>query len=230
MEEGKEPVIFPLSGCQSCGGNAVAGVFDGMGGEECGETAAWIAARRAVGISAERDPLKELEDFCRDANDQICVWAEKHGIRSMGTTAAVLVFGRREIGLCNIGDSKIFRFSQNRLEQISVDHYAVGIYGRKPPLSQNLGIPEKELLIDPYLAVGSYSGGDIYLLCSDGLTDMVEREEIASTLSDTPFEEAAERLLNRALENGGKDNITILLCRIERERKSLFERLFGREK
>ena len=111
-----------------------------------------------------------------------------------------------------------------------MDHYAVGIYGRKPPLSQNLGIPEKELLIDPYLAVGSYSGGDIYLLCSDGLTDMVEREEIASTLSDTPFEEAAERLLNRALENGGKDNITILLCRIERERKSLFERLFGREK
>ena len=67
----------------------------------------------------------------------------------MGTTAAILVFGKREIGLCNIGDSKIFRFAQNRLEQISVDHYAVGVYGRKPPLSQNLGIPEKELLIDP---------------------------------------------------------------------------------
>lgn len=165
MEEGKEPVIFPLSGCQSCGGNAVAGVFDGMGGEECGETAAWIAARRAVRISAERDPLKELEDFCRDANDQICVWAEKHGIRSMGTTAAVLVFGRREIGLCNIGDSKIFRFSQNRLEQISVDHYAVGL-GKKTSAFAEFGIPKKELLMIPILGrMGSYSGGDIYLLC-----------------------------------------------------------------
>lgn len=230
LEEGKEPLPFPLNGCQSCGGSAVAGVFDGMGGEECGETAAWIAARCAAGISAEKDSLKELEDFCREANGQICDWAEKHGIQSMGTTAAILVFGKREIGLCNIGDSKIFRFTQNRLEQISVDHYAVGVYGRKPPLSQNLGIPEKELLIDPYLAVGTYSGGDVYLLCSDGLTDMVEREEIARTLMDVPFEEAAERLLHRALENGGRDNITILLCRVEREKESLLERLFGRNK
>ena len=70
--------------------------------------------------------------------------------------------------------------------------------------------------LDPY---------DIYLLCSDGLTDMVSTEEICSILKGTSFENAADKMLNRALEGGGKDNITILLCMVEKK-KSLFSRLW----
>ena len=88
-------------------------------------------------------------------------------------------------------------------------------------MSQNLGIPASEFVLEPYLAKGYYHDGDIYLLCSDGLTDMVSTEEICSILKGTSFENAADKMLNRALEGGGKDNITILLCMVEKK-KSLF--------
>ena len=73
----------------------------------------------------------------------------------MGTTAAILAFTGNGVTLCNIGDSKIFRFCDGELEQISKDHVTVAAYGVKPPLSQNLGISPTELIIDPYLAQGA---------------------------------------------------------------------------
>ena len=103
------------------------------------------------------------------------------------------------------------------LEQISKDHVAVAAFGVKPPLSQNLGIPPTELIIDPYLAQGAYNDGDVYLICSDGLTDMVPTEEISGVLASKPVDGACMELLEKALANGGRDNITVVLCRIERE-------------
>lgn len=123
MDEKGETVTFPINGCQDCGEKAVMGIFDGMGGEECGEVAARIDAGRAAEILAVEDLLQVLEDFCRDANEKICIWAKKHGIRYMRTTAAVLVFAKKKIGFCNIGAGKIFRFAEEGLEQISMDHY-----------------------------------------------------------------------------------------------------------
>ena len=144
----------------------------------------------------------------------------------MGTTAALLVFGKTEIALCNIGDSKIFRFANDELEQISIDHYSVAAHGLKPPLSQNLGIPITEMIIDPHVAKGSYNDGDIYLLCSDGLTDMVTTDDMTQILINTRFEDTVNRLIERALENGGKDNITIIMCKVERVKRNLFYTLF----
>ena len=142
----------------------------------------------------------------------------------MGTTAAMLVFAEKEVVLCNIGDSKIFRLCDGTLEQISKDHVAVSAFGVKPPLSQNLGIPPNELVIDPYLARGPYNDGDIYLICSDGLTDMVSVDEITEVLVSKPIEEAITLLLDKALANGGKDNTTIILCKIERQSGWFFKR------
>ena len=142
----------------------------------------------------------------------------------MGTTAAMLVFADKEIALCNIGDSKIFRLYDGSLEQISKDHVGVSAFGVKPPLSQNLGIPPSELVIAPYFARGAYNDGDVYLICSDGLTDMVSVEEITEVLVSKPIEEAITLLLDKALANGGKDNTTIILCKIERQSGWLFKR------
>lgn len=221
METNGDGIEFPLSGIKSSRKISVFGVFDGMGGEECGEIASYIAAHDASTLEIKGDPVKDLLQFCQKANNDICDYADKNNISSMGTTAAMLVFARKDITLCNIGDTKIFRFSGGVLEQISKDHVSVSVFGVKPPLSQNLGIPSTELIIDPYLAQGEYNDKDVYLICSDGLTDMVTTEEISEVLTTGSIRKGIETLLNKALENGGKDNVTIILLEIQRKKNKL---------
>lgn len=217
MEQDDKPFSFPLCGALPCRDPVVFGVFDGMGGEERGEVASFIAAENAAALEIGKDAVAALSQFCKKTNIDICDYASKNEISAMGTTAAMLAFTDDGITLCNIGDSKIFRFCNGILEQISKDHISVAAFGVKPPLSQNLGIPPDELIIDPYLARGPYNDGDIYLICSDGLTDMVSLDDITEVLISEPLEEAAAKLLDKALAGGGKDNITIILCRIERQ-------------
>lgn len=225
MDGNDESLTFPLAGYLTCGHPTLIGIFDGMGGEDCGEVASLLAAESALGVSIGEKPAEDLLKFCKDANERICQYATENGLSAMGTTAALLAFTDSEITLCNIGDSKIFRFANKKLEQISVDHYAVAAYGRKPPLSQNLGIPPSEMVIVPHVAKGYYNNGDIYLLCSDGLTDMVTTADITKILVETDLDEAANKLIDASLENGGKDNITIILCKIEREKGCLLSRI-----
>ena len=226
IDDQKKSLEFPLTGTLTSNQPSIIGVFDGLGGEECGEIASFIAAKCAAETTIGSDSLESLLAFCKKANGKICDYAAAHDVFSMGTTAALLVFSSTEIDLCNIGDSKVFHFADNKLEQISKDHYAIAAYGSKPPLSQNLGISPSEMIIEPYAAKGSYNDGDIYLICSDGLTDMVPEEEIRKIISENTLHESTDRLLETALKNGGKDNITIILCRVERERQNLFDRIF----
>ncbi|WP_294498501.1 protein phosphatase 2C domain-containing protein [uncultured Gemmiger sp.] len=210
------PIRLPMSGTLQPEAPVAVGVFDGLGGEDCGAVASRLAAAAAAGYAFGHDPVKGVARYCRDANAEICSWVGPLGISAMGTTVAMLVFAPREIVLCNIGDSKIFRFDGSTLQQISRDHLAVAAYGVKPPLSQNLGIPPTELEIEPYIAHGAYRAGDLYLICSDGLTDMVSTQDIARILAGQSFETAAQTLLRQALDNGGRDNVTILLCQVRR--------------
>ena len=213
---------FPISGCMPIVSPVLFGIFDGMGGEECGEIASFIAAQSASAVTIGKNAVSDVLAFCMNANEEICKYAKDNSVISMGTTAALLVFTNKEIVLCNIGDSKVFRFSKGRIEQISQDHVTVSAYRKKPPLSQNLGIPTSELLLDPYIATGKYINNDIYLICSDGLTDMVNLDAIKSILENTSFDLAGQTLLNSAMENGGKDNVSIILCKIERNIGSTF--------
>ena len=210
--QGTENVIH---GCCRIKKRLLLGVFDGLGGECRGEMAAYIASRKASRYAWDsKDPSDDLRSFCLEVNSEICRYAAENNISSMGTTAAMLLFDKKAIYLCNIGDSKIFQYSSGKLEQISVDHIGMAVFGHKPPLTQNLGIPECEIKIDPYIANGEYHVGDMFLICSDGLTDMVSNEEICETLkSGNPSNIAAE-LLGLALERGGIDNTTIIVIRI----------------
>lgn len=226
MEDNNVPPTFPLIGTVTADQSFIIGVFDGMGGEECGEVASYIAAKCAAEASIGEKSLDDLLEFCKNANEKICDYATENGIFAMGTTAALLVFNKTEITLCNIGDSKIFRFANKKLEQISIDDYAVTVQGLKPPLSQNLGIPALEMVIEPHVARSQYNDGDLYLICSDGLTDMVTVDVITKILLETQFNKCVNKLQETALENGGKDNITIILCKVEREKWILFNRLF----
>lgn len=219
-----------ISGSIHSSMNPVFGVFDGMGGEECGEVASYIAAKRIAGYSFDGNPEQNLFEYCKVANAEICSYTDEHSLTSMGTTAAILLFAKKKIYLCNIGDSKIFRLSQGELNQISYDHISVSAYGTKPPLTQNLGIKETELIISPYIAHGDYQDHDIYLICSDGLSDMVDMVEIKEILMTREKKNAAQVLLQKALEHGGKDNITILLLYIAKERINILSKIRDRIK
>ena len=203
-------------------------VFDGMGGEQRGEVAAYVAASSfdtAYKESIKSDVRRFLLGACIDMNKAICMYAEEHHLRSSGATAAILMFGKRDIYICNIGDSRIYQFSDNNLVQISRDHSAPNITDRKPPLTQNLGIPETEFVIAPYVARGDYKNRDKYLICSDGLTDMVSEEEISKAINENgSITKSAESLLQKALDAGGNDNITIILCEIRRQRLNIFSK------
>ena len=226
LGDGGAAPAFPINGSASSDEVTLLGVFDGMGGEERGEVASLIAARRAKALRLGDDPEAELVKYCVEANEEICEYIVQNRLTSMGTTAAMLAFGPFGIALCNIGDSKVFRYASGALEQISRDHVAMAARGRKPPLLQNLGIPRDELRIEPYTAMGSYQDGDLYLICSDGLTDMVPLDDIRGEIERSAFESLAPALLQRALENGGRDNVTIIACRVEKRPARLLRWLF----
>jgi len=196
------------------GRKALFGVFDGMGGEECGEVASYIAAKTMSEMCFFGNPEKEMRKFCRESNRRICRFIEENNLFRSGTTAAVLQFSRRKICLCNIGDSKIYRFSDRKLVQISRDHVVSAVRGGRTSLTQNLGIPEEEMRISPYVISFEYEPDTDYLICSDGLTDMVSTEEIETILSGSNRISAAEALLEAALEHGGRDNVTFILLHI----------------
>lgn len=217
------------SGRISCRSAPLFGVFDGMGGEELGEVASALAAREAASLRIGKDAVADMARFYESANRLICSYAQEHGIGSMGTTAALLCFDPRAVTVSNLGDSKVFRFSDGRLQQISRDHLGPAPFGAKAPLSQNLGIPPEELVLEPYYSRGPVRAGDLFLLCSDGLTDMVSPGEIQRILAGEPLDRAAAVLLDTALAQGGRDNVTILLCRVERAWSAMLGRLFRRE-
>jgi protein phosphatase len=211
--------------------NPLFAVFDGMGGEQYGEIAAHIAAESfnslyKTGIAATKELLV---DICRQTNAAITSFAKQKLVECVGTTAALIACGTKEIYACNIGDSKVYRYANKNLTQLSKDHVVDIFRDRKPPLSQFLGIPETEFIIEPYVTQKPYKGGDRYLICSDGLTDMVPDDEIKKTLSENPdIKTCVEILLQKALDKGGNDNITIILCSITQPKVSFWQRLFGK--
>lgn len=205
----------------SGGPEAVFAVFDGMGGEASGETAAYLAAatlRDAVGRRATEDFLTQV---CLKANRDICTYARRNRSPLMGSTAVMLSMDGDSAEIVNLGDSRAFLLRAGQLEQISTDHTDAamlerfGTKGRKPRLTQHLGIPSEEMVIEPARWRGSISPDDIFLLCSDGLTDMVPIEVIARLLSTSVDAAAcANALVTTALAGGGRDNVTVIVCRV----------------
>ena len=198
------------------------GVFDGMGGAMNGETASFLAAYSLKqAISAGLKP-KELNDYLLKANDIICETGTQRGISMMGSTAVILALTRRKVFLANIGDSKAFLLRNKVLKQISVDHTDASFLSqyssrkRKPSLTQHLGIEPYEMVIEPFNLTFNLCQGDKYLLCSDGLTDMLSESQIQQIISEEePTVTSVYKLIDSALDAGGKDNITVVLCSIK---------------
>ena len=197
-------------------------VFDGMGGEAYGEEASWIAAK-TLKSRIERQPGERiaLEDVCLEANRQICRQARARGVGLEGSTAAILCLWNGEAEMVNLGDSRVFLLRGGTLRQLSVDHtdqallQAQGITARKPRLTQHLGIEPEDMVLQPSALRTEARAGDRFLLCSDGLTDMVEEEKIRQILgAPQPMDRVAEELIRQAMESGGRDNTTVICCEV----------------
>jgi serine/threonine protein phosphatase PrpC len=203
-------------------------VADGMGGARAGEVASAIAAEAFEGASAAGEAAEaQLARLLREANRRIydlAVTDESH--RGMGTTLTAAKVHDEEVSLAHVGDSRAYRMRDGGLEQITRDHSLVAELERsgqitpeaaehhpqRSIITRALG-PEPDVEVDTYTL--SARDGDLFLLCSDGLTSMISDDEVAAILrTSATLDEAADALIKAANQSGGKDNITVVLFRI----------------
>lgn len=180
-----------------------------MGGKAQGELASLIAVRALKPCS-----IKQVQEMApvsiQMANTKICDEIEKNNGKRMGTTLAALYIENDKAVCCNVGDRRVYRMHEGKLTQLSVDHNQVsqlvkaGILTKEEArknknrhvLTQYLGIFEEEMLIKPAFSEEiTLDDGNVFLLCSDGLTDMVNDEEITKILEGGRPEEQVNRLV-----------------------------------
>ena len=196
-------------------------VFDGVSGEDNGELASHAAAasmaKYRLRVSDRMNPAWMFSSLCDELN--AAVLAARHGrsVKQMGTTMAALYMGFRHVYVCNIGDSRVYRMRNGKLKMLSVDHveYKIGRPGSKATLDQYLGIDPEELRLEPHIVKVKKRQGDRYLVCTDGLTDMLPDESIREIINTHQnCAPCVSRLIEEALAQGGRDNITVMLCQV----------------
>lgn len=206
----------------------VYGVADGMGGHKGGETASRVAVQVIKNALRGRKPeVRALEVGVEAANRRIFDMARHDSALSgMGTTLTFLWEAEKEVHLCHVGDSRAYLFRGSELTQITEDHSVVAELLRNHVISAEAArthpyrnVITRAVGVDPAVTADIFQHDkqkdDLWLICSDGLTNMVPDETIASVLKKAENEEtAADELLALALEKGGTDNITFVLCRV----------------
>src|SRR5450830_1176831 len=217
---------------------------DGMGGYKAGEVASEIATLTIVAELKESmqtlepglvDAVSEMQaesqlviDAVAKANESIFSVSESQPqCAGMGTTLVVGLFTNNKLIAGHIGDSRMYRFRQGELVQITQDHSLLQeqlnsglITPEQAKYSNNKNLVTRALGIDPEVELELHEHDvlpdDIYLLCSDGLSDLVPDEEINATLGtlSANLELAATQLVQMANDNGGKDNISVILVKV----------------
>ncbi len=204
-------------------------VADGMGGAQAGEVASKAAADAFDRDLPEVPPEQFLRDTIEEANRRIHDLARADPSRAgMGTTitAAIVDAQQEEVGIGHVGDSRAYRLRRGRLEQLTRDHSLVEEMRRKGQITdaqaedhpqrsiitRALG-PEAEVEVDVQTVPAA--PGDVFLLCSDGLTTMLDEARIAAVLAAAPsMREAVRTLVDEANAAGGRDNITAMAFRL----------------
>lgn len=193
-------------------------VFDGMGGEQCGEMASFLAAESMKKTLCEMKSYSDcnpesIKQAIISANKCITDYMDENKLLRMGTTLASIYVDKDKVLMANVGDSRVFKIGKNELKQLSLDHTAIAPMGKKAPLYQYLGIRDGYEL-EPHIIDADYEPGSRYLICSDGLTDMVENDKILETVNRYRVSKSCRLLLKQALKNGGKDNVTIVIIEL----------------
>ena len=194
----------------------VIALADGMGGHQAGEV-------------ASADSLANLQFFVNDLpkglsssefNEMMVVWLDSvnkmisskgqvdPSLSEMGTTLVAVVYYNDKYYWMNCGDSRLYRFRNGHLDQISIDHSLNNVQGIKKHsnvITNCIGAGCKSSFLDLYDFTDDFLLGDVYMICSDGLTDMVQDDDLESMLAEGA---SANRLCEAAIEAGGYDNVS----------------------
>lgn len=211
-------------------------VADGMGGHLGGEIASNIAISSIIeafrdGTGDERNERKDSQLLTRSiksANKEIYRRGNSDSsLKNMGTTIVAAVLHGSYIVTANVGDSRIYRLRDGKFQQLTEDHSWVGELRKKNLISEEdarshplKNIITRALGMEPSVEVDikweKAQSGDLYLLCTDGLTDLVPDAEILKVLRDKgdELDDLAATLINEANSAGGTDNVTVGLCRV----------------
>jgi protein phosphatase len=205
-------------------------VADGMGGAAAGEIASRILSDTALelfsdtGASTLEESMQQVRRAFGLANERIQAHVRQYPLhKGMGCTAELVAFSGSDFVIGHIGDSRTYRLADGRLKQLTKDHSLVQeqvdlglitpmearVHTMRNVILRAVGVTE-ELALD--IVRGQTAPGDIFLLCSDGLTDMLSDDIIQETvLSSATVENKASRLIDLAKTAGGFDNITVAL-------------------
>jgi PPM family protein phosphatase len=207
----------------------VFAVADGMGGAQAGEVASELAVKafqehRDSDASAE----EQLEEIALSGNRRIFEMAQSDSRKGgMGTTLIAAIVGDHDVAVGHVGDSRLYLLRGGTLQQMTHDHSLVEEFVRQGRLTREqaerhpqrsvitraLG-PEEQVQVDTFSVPAK--PGDVFLLCSDGLSTMVADETIEQIVMETrSLDAAAQALIDAANQNGGRDNITVVLFRLE---------------
>ena len=226
--------------------DGVFGIFDGMGGQSKGEFASLCAAvtLQKYQDSMTENPYGVIGEYVEDVNQQIC--CEMNRIKKqIGSTLAILTFRHGTASAYNLGDSCIYHLSGNTLTKLSRDHtvseqlYRNGILTRQESrrdirrhqLTRHLGISpdRKECLRVHKSGDIKVSNGDMFLLCTDGVSDTLSEDDIKTVMQDSKGKcrKAVEMIIQQSVRKGSQDNITALVLQVVKkiDENSLFSRL-----
>jgi PPM family protein phosphatase len=187
-------------------------VADGMGGHTAGEIASRYAIKRLAAQPFTGADAGAVADVLATINAELYqTMTADRSLRGMGTTVAGLLLAPGRVLWFNVGDSRVYRYRDDALEQLSVDHVPPGL--RSGIITQSLGGGLGFVPIEPHIGEGDLAVPSRWLICSDGLTDMIDDAEMAHCLRDND-EEAARKLFEAAMAAGGDDNISIILTSV----------------
>jgi PPM family protein phosphatase len=204
-------------------------VADGMGGAQAGEVASKVAAETfQVGLPDAVEPEGALAALVQQANAQIYELSHTNAEHAgMGTTLTAIYVGEREVAIAHVGDSRAYCLRDGQLLRLTDDHSLVDELLRQGRLTPEEAIehPQRSVItralgIEGVVEVDTRSlrglPGDVYMICSDGLTTMLSEQLIAEVLLSQPrLRDAGEALIAAANQAGGRDNITVILLRLE---------------
>jgi protein phosphatase len=204
-------------------------VADGMGGAQAGEVASRIAVESfQPGLDDAFEPELALAELARSANSRIHELSHSNAEQAgMGTTLTAVYVGTEDVAIAHVGDSRAYCLRDGELLRLTDDHSLVDELMRQGRLTPEEAVehPQRSVITRALGPEGSVEvdtrsfrarAGDVYLLCSDGLTTMISEELIRSILlADPALRNAGEALIAAANQAGGRDNITVVLLRLE---------------
>lgn len=218
---------------------------DGMGGHRAGEVAAQEAVKSLCSIVKKSLMKPEAKELSLEEVQGIIGMAIEHcnavvyqmgrsdyALRGMGTTLCCLLFHPTGLICGHVGDSRIYRLRSRTLEQITRDHSLLfdlvetgqlderqaSEFMYKNIITKAVGT---ESFLEPSVHIQDLQQGDIYLMCTDGLSDMLSAKDIEIALNmNSSLEETGHRLVNTANARGGYDNVTVVLTKVEKENAS----------